>query len=389
MIRRSVLLGAGSLALAPFFGARGAAGPAASGEATISPGSTIQKDLVEKAQRGTKIPALAAFVFTRTGEVLFQGASGVRRLGEPETARATDRWHLGSNTKAMRSVLYARLVEQGRAAWGARMPDLFPWLSLDPAWAEIQVEDLLSHRAGLDDDAYFRNTYNEARESDCRPLIEQRRDLARLLLTQPPNGKPGEYRYSNFGYILATAAMDGILRHPYEKELFEDVLKPLGIATAEFGPPKGAHQPFGHRYDPARQVFNPLPPGDRLAENPAVYNSAGGLSMSLPDYAKFLRPFMNDGRGLVSPDSYRRIVAPRGTGGLRYGLGWATETPAGLWKPDNVIGHEGTNGKWYTMARVNITRGIAIISQSNAGSEEARRACSYLRQEIPGFLASA
>ena len=35
-----------------------------------------------------------------------------------------DKWHLGSNTKAMTAALFGRLVDQGRARWGARVVDL-------------------------------------------------------------------------------------------------------------------------------------------------------------------------------------------------------------------------------------------------------------------------
>ena len=56
-------------------------------------------------------PALAGGVLTRDG-LIWSGARGVRRAGSDDAVASGDRWHLGSNTKAMTAAVFARLVEQ-------------------------------------------------------------------------------------------------------------------------------------------------------------------------------------------------------------------------------------------------------------------------------------
>src|SRR5208283_4651986 len=55
------------------------------------------------------LPALAALVQV-DGAVLAQAAVGVRAEGQHDSVLDGDRWHIGSDTKAMTATLIARLV---------------------------------------------------------------------------------------------------------------------------------------------------------------------------------------------------------------------------------------------------------------------------------------
>ena len=66
--------------------------------------------------------ALAGGLMTPQG-LEWSGVRGVRRSGQDASALAGDRWHLGSNTKAMTAAVYARLVEQGRAQWAMSLAE--------------------------------------------------------------------------------------------------------------------------------------------------------------------------------------------------------------------------------------------------------------------------
>lgn len=126
-----------------------AAGPAA---ASIRVDDHRRGAALDAALEGSGAPALAGAVIGRDG-LIWTGARGVRTEGREDAVSDRDLWHLGSNTKAMTAMLYGRLVEDGRAAWGAPLPELFPDLEADPAWAGTTVEALMTHRAGLLDAA--------------------------------------------------------------------------------------------------------------------------------------------------------------------------------------------------------------------------------------------
>jgi CubicO group peptidase (beta-lactamase class C family) len=60
-----------------------------------------------------QLPALAAAV-VRGGQVIAAGAVGTRRVGANIPVTVHDRFHLGSDTKAMTALLAAMFVEAGR-----------------------------------------------------------------------------------------------------------------------------------------------------------------------------------------------------------------------------------------------------------------------------------
>src|SRR5688500_847188 len=70
---------------------------------------------------------------------------------EQTKAKHSDYFHLGSNTKAITGFVAAYLVENNKIKWTTKFFDLFPnWKKQsDPAYYEITLVDLLSHRAKI------------------------------------------------------------------------------------------------------------------------------------------------------------------------------------------------------------------------------------------------
>ncbi|WP_284223527.1 serine hydrolase, partial [Brevundimonas denitrificans] len=104
--RRALL---GGFAALPFAGALPAMARAGQDEAAA--GAALDAVFAETAP-----PALAAGIVSREG-LGWSGVRGVRRAGSEAPATTEDRWHLGSNTKAMTAAVFGRLVDQGRARW--------------------------------------------------------------------------------------------------------------------------------------------------------------------------------------------------------------------------------------------------------------------------------
>src|SRR4051812_30733534 len=76
---------------------------------------TLDEEL-ERQRLAHHLPALSALVL-RDGEVVSVAAVGVRKLGDGKRATTDDRWHLGSDTKAMTATLAGMLVDEKRLAW--------------------------------------------------------------------------------------------------------------------------------------------------------------------------------------------------------------------------------------------------------------------------------
>lgn len=316
----------------------------------------------------TGVPALAGAAVTPKGlGALIAG--GVRHLGAPEKVTTSDLWHLGSNTKAMTGALYGRLVDGGQARWGLTVPELFPDLTIDPAWRATTIDQIFGHRAGIDDRPVFGGGWLAAAHRDTRPLPVQRMDLARTIFGAPPAATPGPMLYSNIGYILAGAAIERITKSSWEDAITARLFRPLGITGAGFGPPLGA-QPWGHRAPrpagppDAPVLLTPVDPAG-IADNPPALGPAGRAHMAMTDYAKFIRLFLTRGGGVLKPATVERLMTPAPGEGRAYAIGWGVSTDR-PWGRGPVLTHEGSNTLWHAVAIVAPSRGVGIITAANA-----------------------
>jgi len=276
--------------------------------------------------------------------IVAEVAGSVRR-GHDEPVALNDAWHIGSCAKSLTAALYARLVEQGRAAWSVPMTDLFEDLasSIHAGWSAATIDDLLTCRSGLPPNPTKHAM--KANYTDRRAPIDQRTNLAAETLACPPH-RTGQFRYSNLGYTIAGAAIDRITGQPFETALFEELLDPLGVTTAGFGPPPRI---WGHRsrLEVSGIVIGrgtPQPPNDIRSDNPPLLTPAGRLHLSLADWARVQRLFL-DGAGLITQPSLERLLRlpPDGRGMT---MGWAEAKPfAGL-----KLGMQGSNTAWSASA---------------------------------------
>jgi CubicO group peptidase (beta-lactamase class C family) len=91
--------------------------------ASAAPATDLAADL-EPLRHTYALPALAAAV-VKTGVLAATGVTGVRAFGRPDKARIGDRFHLGSNTKAMTATLAGMLIEEGKLGWNSTIGE---WL---------------------------------------------------------------------------------------------------------------------------------------------------------------------------------------------------------------------------------------------------------------------
>lgn len=323
---------------------------------------------LEAAFAETRPVALAGGVVTREG-LVWSGVRGVRRLGGDDPATLDDRWHLGSNTKAMTAALYGRLVEQGRADWDAPLGELFAGVLIDPAWEGTRIGDFMGHRAGVKDADAMGMIFFMTARGDPRPLPEQRMAMVERVLGAPPTGTRGGFEYANANYMLVGAAIERITGRPWEAVMQAELFAPLGLNSAGFGAPSantaGGANVWGHGGEGATRVaVNPAEPG---ADNPMALGPAGTAHMSLADYAAWLRLFLTDGGGWLRPETMARLTTPRQGEDPPYALGWIAPSQV-PWAGGPVLTHDGSNTLWYATAVVAPARGTAFIALSNQGA---------------------
>ena len=148
---------------------------------------------------------------------------------------------------------------------------------------------------------------------------------------------PGEVvHYSNSGYILAGAMMEQATNRPIYDLWKEKIFIPLGISSAEYGPPAASEphkQPLGHYWDEKSNTFVPY-----QADFPSFFSPAGYMHMNMEDWAKFilmhLDSYSAQKDGLIEPGTLHRLHEPPDKAkwdididlGLNYAMGWFTKT---------------------------------------------------------------
>jgi CubicO group peptidase (beta-lactamase class C family) len=328
--------------------------------------------------------ALAGGVVTREG-LVWSGVRGVRRIGGTDPATLNDRWHLGSNTKAMTAALYGRLVDQGRADWDAPLGNLFPGVRIDPAWDGTTIRDFMHHRAGVKDADALGMVFFLTARGDPRSLPQQRLAVVERMLGAAPTGTKGAFEYANANYMLVGAAIERITGQSWEQVVQAELFAPLGLTSGGFGAPKtdtaGGPNVWGHRGEGAARVA--VDPADPGADNPPALGPAGTAHMSLDDYAKWLRLFLTDGGGWLKPETAAQLATPGAGEGMPYALGWIAP-PQIPWAGGPVLTHDGSNTLWYATAVVAPARGVAFIALSNQGAGQA--ATTALMRKLVGRL---
>lgn len=347
--------------------------PAAAAAAVAEPVTAFDAAL-GAAFDGVKPAALAGGLVTAQG-LAWSGVRGVRRSGQDASALASDRWHLGSNTKAMTAAVFARLVEQGRARWAMPLAEAFPGVSIDAGWDGATLDDFMSHSAGLKDEAVMGMAWLMTARADQKSLPEQRRAIVEKALVAPPSGRRGTFEYGNANYVLIGAAIEAITGGSWEAAMQVELFTPLGLTSAGFGAPKGENA-WGHRRIGETAIA--MDPSDDGSDNPLALGPAGTAHMTAADYARFLQIFLTEGGGWLQPETVRRLFTP--ADGQSYACGWIVLPPQ-PWARGPVIAHEGSNTMWHAIAIVDPAGGRALFGLSNDGGRGGS-ACQALAMGI-------
>lgn len=310
------------------------------------------------AMEGKVVPALAVLVI-RGGQVVDQAVLGVHDLESRSAATPDDRWNLGSDGKAMTATMIARLVERGVLSWEAPLSAMLPDLAADmrPEYRDVTLLELMSHRAGLpeniSDMTYFQTFY-----ADPRPLSEQRLSYLREAVAEAPVGPArGEASYSNTGLILAGAIAEHATGQPYETLMQDEVFGPLGMTSAVFSQSPDAGETFGHVDGRVAGLTD---------ANPQMILPAGGVRMTLADWARFCIDQMagEQGRGkLLRAESYRLLHTPRGD--TIFALGWGVP-PQIAGRAGPVLTHGGSDGNWFAFVALFPGSENGVLAVANA-----------------------
>jgi len=172
-----------------------------------------------------ELPALAAAV-VKDGSVVAVGAVGTRKAGAEIPVTVHDRFHLGSDTKAMTSLLAAMFVETGKLRWDSTVAEVFPELveTMDPGLGRVTIEQLLSHTSGIPSDNDMFGALLERAMVQDGNLDELRYWLVQQWSTQPLESQPGtKFAYANMNYAIVGAILERVSGQTWDELITERV----------------------------------------------------------------------------------------------------------------------------------------------------------------------
>jgi CubicO group peptidase (beta-lactamase class C family) len=333
------------------------------------------------------LPAFFAAV-AKDGRIVAAGAVGTRVQGRTIPVTINDRIHIGSDTKAMTATLAGMMVDEGKLRWDSTVGEVLgaDIPNLNPAFAAIRLEQLLSHSSGIPSDndeiaaLYFSPDIYDYTLTDYRKRMIGAWGAKNA--PKVPEGSP--FQYSNLGYVTVGAMIEKVSGEPWDNLIQRRIFAPLGLKSAGLGPQAtfGLYDaPVGHKVDGGK--VTPVPWGP-AADGPAALGPAGIAHLSILDFARWASWNAAEGRRrpqLVKPETLKLIHRPHvktpmienpkpGTPKTgEYGLGWGIV--AFDWTGRPVLTHNGSNAMNLATVFIQPDIDLAIVVATNFPGEKA------------------
>jgi CubicO group peptidase (beta-lactamase class C family) len=347
-------------------------------------------DELEQTRAKHGLPALAAAV-VKDGKIVASGAVGVRALGSAVKVTIGDRFHLGSDTKAMTATLAGMMVDEGKLQWTSTIGDVLgaELPGLNRRLAAVTLEQLLSHTSGIpsDTNAIIKLYYSPDAFHYNLPALRLR--LLSAWKSHAPSTPPGAaFHYANLAYITVGAMLEKVAGISWEELITTRIYAPLGLASAGLGPQASTGKldaPVGHDVSD-KGVITPMPWGP-AADAPPVVGPAGSAHMSVLDFAAWAG--WNAGRGkrgppLVKPDTLAALYRPRITVAKlassrpgtpkegQYAFGWGVVKFD--WTSGPVLTHNGSNSMNLAKIIVDPDHDLGVVVMTNFPGQVAEDA---------------
>ena len=259
-------------------------------------------DFVEKMRKDFDVPGVAIGI-VQDGRVVMSQGFGVRELGKPAKVDGDTSFMIASNTKALTTLMLAKLVDAGKLDWNARAKDVYPTFKLGDAATtdKVLVKHLICACTGVP-----RQDYEWLFEGEKQTPQSV---MATLGQMQPTSGFGELFQYSNpmaaaAGYIGGQVANPGMeLGAGYDKAMQSLVFDPLGMTRTTFDYAKAQTGNYAapHAYDIAHKVEVM---GMGLNDTIVSSRPAGAAWSTVNDLLKYVQ--MEIDRGVL-PDGKRYI----------------------------------------------------------------------------------
>lgn len=282
------------------------------------------------------VPGVVAMVTDRNGNI-YEGAAGVRDLNTKTPMSLDTVFALFSTTKAITGAVLMKLVEEGKVDLHNPAKEYVPEIAdimvlegfddngnpiLRKPKTDITVNMLMLHTAGFGYEFFSEDEQKYRDYAKVPPtLASSKETLKSVLLFEPGTRWNYGINIDWIGQII-----EAVTGKRLGEVMAKTIFNPLGIKDIAFTltPSMLERRATIHtRSDDGALTPNP----DIIVPQPPPMDmGGGGLYGSIGEYMKFIRMILNDGAGVLSPETVAQM-ATNGLGDLKSG-GWKTSDPS-------------------------------------------------------------
>jgi serine beta-lactamase-like protein LACTB, mitochondrial len=279
------------------------------------------------------LPGLSVAVGTNGGIVWAEGF-GWADLENQVKVEPDTRFRIGTASTALTSAAVGLLLEKNRLKLDEKIQTYVPAFPEKP-WP-VTLRQVMGHVAGVRNDG---GDEGPLLSTHCeRPVEGVQRFAKDSLLFEPGT----QYRYSRYGWILVSAAVEAAAQKPFLAFMRDQIFEPLGMDDTKAD---SATDPGPDRATPYFPRFAADPRYGLHLMRPIDYSCYAGSSAFLSTPSDLVRFAMAiDGGKLLQPGTVQllqtsqRLPSGQETG---YGLGWDLETVAFADRQTGLVGHDG------------------------------------------------
>ncbi|MBP8273224.1 MAG: beta-lactamase family protein [Acidobacteria bacterium] len=292
------------------------------------------------------------------GALVWSEGFGWADLDDKTRVDPATRFRIGTASTALTSAAVGLLVEQGTLKVDDEIQTYVPGYPKKP-WP-VTLRQVMGHTAGVRNDGGDEGPlFGVACATTTEALPYFANDELRF--------EPGtEYRYSRYGWILVSAAIEKAAGQPFVKFMRNQVFDPLGMNdTRSEGagerPSNMAASYFPRFAADPRYGPDPMRPIDF-----SCYSGASAFLSTPSDLVRFALA-VNGGTWL-KPDTVKTLQTSqrlRSGAETGYGLGWDLETATIAGAPAVTIGHDGDILGGDVSTLITLPNGIVVALTTN------------------------
>ena len=307
--------------------------------------------------------------------ILEISALGKHSTELPDTATFNDRFHIGSNTKAMTTFIIAKYVEKGKLKWTTKFFDIYPQWKKNSieSYFNVTLQDLLSHRARIQP---FQGENDPSIPKLKGTQQEKRNSFGKFVLTRHPADVDTihKFNYSNADYTLATLMLERVTKKSWEQLVEKVFNKDLKLNVGFSWPENQKNKDtWGHSFENNKLI----PVASNVDYHLDFTEPAGDLNIKLKDYIKFVQLNLDGLRGnnnYLTAKTYQFIHK----GIENYSLGWYN-----IYENDKEFSiHSGTTRTYYTLVHIDRIKGKAYIIFTNSFNQDTQQGVRLLMRKL-------